>query len=171
MSPLLCGVRCQLSLLSQWNVSYFCKHETWIKIFSMNKIYLVLNFNKAGYNNLVIGLRIKRMRQIFVPMANHFICDRGSVISFCGFLLFDRRLISHLFDKRGVITVFVSRCQEWQCLMPQLGHILWRMRCPDPVILQSLEPQPKLGIYCYIRAQAIVYVYNISCESMVPFIF
>ena len=151
------------------HISVNMKHELKSFLWTKYSATLFIPQVKAGYNNLVIGSRIKRMRQIFVPMANHFICDRGSVISFCGFLLFDRRLISHLFDKRGVIMVFVSRCQEWQCLMPQLGHILWRMRCPDPVILQSLEPQPKLGIYCYIRAQAIVY--NISCESMVPFIF
>ena len=84
----------------------FCeKNECKIVFIPQVKLQQPRNTNRINLKQSLstIGSRIKRTGKIFVPIANHFICDRGSVISFCGFLLFDRRLIFHLFDKLDIL--------------------------------------------------------------------
>ena len=93
------------------------------------------------------------------------------MISFCGFLLFDRRLISHLFDKLDILAggdhgvcVTVSGVTMSDATIG--GYFV-----TDG--LQSLELQPKLRIFCYTSSSDCRSSCElcISCVSIVPFIF
>ena len=96
------------------------------------------------------------------------------MISFWWFLLFDRGLISHLFDKldarRGVIMVFVSGCQEWQCWCQEWGIFCDGWAGWDPVMLQSHQASVHWNISQNLesivqRATVCLLVLYVTCPS------